>query len=203
MLRIEDVILEPPAPGETLDLAAVFGPGVPVELEIGSGKGGFLLNRARALPQRGFLGVEWANQFFRYAADRMVRWSVPNVRMMRTDASHLVRHHLPPASLEMIHIYHPDPWPKTRHHKRRLIQEPLVAALAGVLKPGGRLALQTDHAEYFAQMQRVVGAEPHFTPVAFDVPEAGVVEGQVKTNFEIKYLREGRPIYQLAVRRKV
>ncbi|HOA73715.1 MAG TPA: tRNA (guanosine(46)-N7)-methyltransferase TrmB [Phycisphaerae bacterium] len=201
MLTLGDVILEPPAPGEMLDFDAIFGPGVPVEMEIGSGKGGFLLNRARALPDRGFLGIEWANKIYLYAADRMVRWGVRNVRLMRTDASHLVRHSIRPESLTMLHIYHPDPWPKKRHHKRRLIQPPFVAAAVAALKPGGRIAIQTDHAEYFEQIKQVLAGEPRLREVPFNVPEAGVVDGFVQTNFEIKYRREGRPIYQIAAER--
>jgi len=184
-----------------LDFDAIFGPGVPVEMEIGSGKGGFLLNRARALPDRGFLGIEWANKIYLYAADRMVRWGVRNVRLMRTDASHLVRHSIRPESLTMLHIYHPDPWPKKRHHKRRLIQPPFVAAAVATLKPGGRIAIQTDHAEYFEQIKQVLAGEPRLREVPFNVPEAGVVDGFVQTNFEIKYRREGRPIYQIAAER--
>jgi tRNA (guanine-N7-)-methyltransferase len=201
MLTIEDVILPPPEPGEVLDFEAIFGPGVPMEMEIGVGKGAFLLNRARALPERGFFGIEWANKICQYAADRMVRWNVTNVRLMRTDASHLVRHQMRPECLTMLHIYHPDPWPKKRHHKRRLIQPPFIAAATNLLKPGGRLAVQTDHAEYFEQIRQVLAGEPRLTEIPFDVPEAGVVEGQIRTNFEIKYLREGRTMYQIAMQR--
>jgi tRNA (guanine-N7-)-methyltransferase len=131
----------------------------------------------------------------------MVRWGVANVRLMRTDARHLVIYHLPPACLTLLHIYHPDPWPKKRHHKRRLIQTEFVAAAAAALAPGGRMAIQTDHPEYFEHIQEVVGRETGLTSVAFAVPEAGVVEGRVETNFEIKYLRAGRTFYQLAVER--
>jgi tRNA (guanine-N7-)-methyltransferase len=201
MVTIEDVILDPPAPGEILDFGQLFGEGVVVEMEIGSGKGGFLLGRARALPERGFLGIEWANKYFRYAADRMVRWGVGNVRLIRADAAHLVRHHLPPESLALLHIYHPDPWPKTRHHKRRLIQPPFLAAAVTALKPGGRIAIQTDHAEYFEQIQQVLKQEPRLRIVSFDIAEAGVSNGQVGTNFEVKYLREGRAIFQIAAER--
>jgi tRNA (guanine-N7-)-methyltransferase len=180
----------------------MFGGDMPVEMEIGSGKGTFLLQRARAFPDRGFFGIEWANQIFQYAADRMARWGMTNVRMMRTDARHLVIHHLPPSSLTLLHIYHPDPWPKTRHHKRRLFQSEFVAGVVKALMPGGRMAIQTDHAEYFEHIQQVVGAEPRLAVVPFDVPEAGVSEGRVGSNYEIKYLREGRAIYQLAVMKK-
>jgi len=201
MVTPEEVIVPPPEPGVILDFRAMFGGDRPIEMEIGCGKGGFLLNRARALPDRGFLGVEYANKFFQYAADRMVRWSVANVRLMRADARHLVIHHLRPACLTMLHIYHPDPWPKRRHHKRRLIQPEFVAAAVEALMPGGRLAVQTDHAEYFGQMSEVIAQEGRLRPVPFDIPEAGVVDGRVQTNYEVKYLREGRTIYQLAAAR--
>lgn len=184
-----------------LDFDAIFGPDVPVEMEIGVGKGAFMLNRARALPERGFFGIEWANKIYLYAADRMVRWGVGNVRLMRTDASHFVRHSLKPGCLTMLHIYHPDPWPKKRHHKRRLIQPPFLAAAVNALKIGGRIAIQTDHAEYFEQIKQVLAGEPRLREVPFNVPEAGVVDGYVQTNFEIKYLKEGREIYQAAAER--
>ena len=198
-VTLENVVVPPPGPGEKLDLHTLFGDDRPIEMEIGCGKGGFLLRRARALPDRRFFGVEWANSFYRYAADRMVRWQVPNVRLMRTDARHLVIHHLPPGCLAILHIYHPDPWPKKRHHKRRLIQPPFVAAAADALVPGGRIAIQTDHADYFEQIRGALRSEPHLAEVPFDIPETGVVEGRVETNYEIKYLREGRAIYQIAV----
>jgi tRNA (guanine-N7-)-methyltransferase len=198
---MEDIILPPPAPGEILDFRGIFGDERPVELEIGSGKGGFLLNRARALPGHGFLGIEWANKYYQYAADRMARWGALNVRLMRTDAGYLVTHHLPPACLQVMHIYHPDPWPKKRHHKRRLIQPSFLAAAVNALVPGGRLAIQTDHAGYFEHIRSVVAGEPRLEPVPFDVPEMGVVEGRVLTNFEIKYLKEGRTFYRLALAR--
>lgn len=200
-LTIDDVMTAPPPEGQMLDFAALFGRVAPVELEIGSGKGAFILNRAKAYPDRNFLGIEWASKIYRYAADRMARWGVTNVRLMRTDAAQLVAHALSPGSLSMLHIYHPDPWPKKRHHRRRLIQPPFVASAARALAPGARLAVQTDHAEYFEQIQAVLRAEPLLKEVLFDVPEAGVVDGRIHTNYEIKYLREGRPIYQIAMQR--
>lgn len=199
MESIDTVMMDPPGIGEILDFEALFGRGAPIEMEIGSGKGGFLLRRARAYPDRSFFGVEWANKYIRYAADRMVRWGVTNVRLMRTDARHLVIHHLPRVSLTILHIYHPDPWPKKRHHKRRLIQPQFLSAVVDALVPGGRVAIQTDHADYFEHIQEVVAREKRLQPSVFDVPEAGVVEGRVETNFEIKYLREGCEIYQLAL----
>lgn len=203
MLGIEDIIVAPPGMGEVISFQAMFGDDKPVEMEIGTGKGGFLLRRAQAYPDRRFFGIEWANKICHYVADRMVRHGIPNVRLMRTDARHLVVHQMPRECVTMLHIYHPDPWPKKRHHKRRLIQPAFLAAVVDVLVPGGRVAIQTDHAEYFAQIREVARGESRLEEVPFDVPEAGVVEGRVQTNFEIKYLREGRAIYQLALRKKM
>jgi len=199
MLTVDDITVAPPGIGEMLDFKTLFGDDQPVEMEIGTGKGAFLLRRAQALPDRRFFGIEWANKIYLYAADRMARWNLTNVRLMRTDARHLVMHQMAPASLAMLHIYHPDPWPKKRHHKRRLIQPDFVAKAVDLLVPGGRLAVQTDHADYFEQIQAVLRAEPRLKEVPFDVPEAGVVDGQIQTNFEITYLREGRNIYQIAM----
>lgn len=202
MATSADIMVAPPQPGQVLDFAAMFAePRPTVEMEIGTGKGGFLLRRAQAFPGRRFFGIEWANKIYEYAADRMVRWGMTNVRLMRTDARHLVIHHVPPESLAILHIYHPDPWPKKRHQKRRLIQPEFIAAATRTLIPGGRLAIQTDHGEYFEQIQAVCGGAAGLREIPFDVPEAGVVEGRVETNFEIKYLREGRDIYQLAMER--
>jgi tRNA (guanine-N7-)-methyltransferase len=201
MPTAEEIIVAPPTPGQVLDFTAMFGRTAPVEMEIGTGKGTFLLNRARAHADRDFFGMEWANKIFLYAADRMARWGLSNVRMMRDDARHLLIHSLPDGSLTMLHVYHPDPWPKKRHHRRRLIQPEFVAAVARVLAPGGRLAIQTDHAEYFEWIRAVLAGEPRLAEVPFEVPEAGVVDGRILTNYEIKYEREGRSFYRVAMQR--
>jgi len=202
MPTVEDILVPAPEPGRLLDPVALFGSDGPLEMEIGVGKGGFLLRRAREHPEISFLGIEWANKIIRYAADRMVRWGVTNVRLIRTDARHLMLHHMPADCLTVLHIYHPDPWPKKRHHKRRLIQADFIAAAVRALVPGGRIAVQTDHAEYFEQIRAVISAEPRLMTVPFEDPRSGVVEGRLETNFEIKYLREGRQIYQIAAIRK-
>lgn len=176
----------------------IFGNDRPVEVEIGIGKGTFLLRRARALPDVNFFGIEWANEFYRYAVDRMQRWKVPNVRIVRTDASLFVRNHCPPASIAVLHVYHPDPWPKKRHHKRRLFQRLFVDAAVRCLVPGGRLAVQTDHAEYFEIIQGLLRSTPELEEVPFEAAEYGVEETGLGTNFEVKYLREGRSIYRIA-----
>lgn len=172
--------------------------GCPVELEIGTGKGAFLLRRALLHPERNFLGIEWASEFYRFAADRMARRGATNVRMLRADASDFIRRVCPPASLTALHVYHPDPWPKKRHHKRRLFQREFVEAAIACLKPGARWAIQTDHAEYFAQIELLLRGHPGLVEVLFDDPAWSVEQSRLGTNFETKYLREGRSIHQLA-----
>lgn len=190
-----------PAVLQDFSWARVFGNDRLVEVEIGTGKGGFLLRRARALPGVNFLGIEWASEFYRFALDRFRRHGLRNVRMLRADASVFVQRCCPAASLSALHVYHPDPWPKRRHHKRRLFQPAFAAAAARCLRAGGRLAVQTDHAEYFEHIREVLRACPLLEEAPFDDAEFGVEAARVATNFEIKYLREGRAMYQMAVRR--
>lgn len=198
---MEDIAVDPIALGKTVDLPALFANDHPVELEIGCGKGAFLLRQAREHPERNYLGIEWANQFYKFAADRMARWGLANVRVMRCDAKPFVMERLPDACLMALHVYHPDPWPKRRHRKRRLLQADFAAAAVRVLRPAGRFAVQSDHAEYFCQMQAVILSRPEFTCVAFEDEDFGAAEERVQTNYEIKYQREGRPIYRMAVRK--
>jgi tRNA (guanine-N7-)-methyltransferase len=190
------------APLTVIEWPALFGNHNPVELEIGIGKAGFLLRRAQTHPTINFVGIEWAGKFYRHAVDRLQRWNVPNARIIRTDASHFIRVQCPRGSLAALHIFHPDPWPKKRHHKRRLIQKPFVDAVVACLVPGGRWAVQTDHHDYFEQIRALLIACPELEEAPFDDPEFCIGPAGVATNYELKYRREGRPIYQIAVRRR-
>ena len=202
MVVVENIIIEPPAEGVVVDPMAWFDSPGPFELEIGCGKGGFLLSRARAHPEIRLLGIEWANKYFRYCADRMARWGLSNVRVMRTDARYFVMQHLPPASVSVLHLYHPDPWPKKRHHKRRLVQDDFVEAALRVLIPGGRWLVQSDHEEYFTQTRDLLGRRTELAEVPWDDAAVETDPDWGGTNFEIKYAREGRAIHRAAYRRR-
>ena len=202
MATMADIIAEPPGMREVFDPRDLFPDGRPIELEIGCGKGGFLLRRARQCPGRGFVGLEWANKYFKYAADRMARWGITNVRIMRTDARHLFVHQMAADCLAALHVYHPDPWPKKRHHKRRLFTEAFVAKAVAALQPDARWAIQTDYAEYFDWIRAQVDPRPELVEIPYDDPTFGIIDEEAGTNYEIKYLREGRPIYRVAYRRK-
>jgi len=200
-LAFDDIAVSLASLGEPADLRGLFGNDQPIELEVGCGKGGFLLRQAKAHPERNFLGIEWANKFYKFAADRMARWGMTNVRILRTDAKIFVIHRLVPTCLSALHIYHPDPWPKKRHHKRRIFTGDFIEAAIRALAGGARWAIQTDHAEYFEQIKEAMSARPELVPMPFDDPAFGTTEARTETNFEVKYMREGRTIYRIAFRR--
>jgi tRNA (guanine-N7-)-methyltransferase len=198
MLNVEDVIIEAPADGEIVDPLSWFDSPGPFELEIGSGKGGFLISRATSNPHIRMLGIEWANKFFKYIADRIARREIENVHVMRTDAKFFVMNHLPPECIDVLHLYHPDPWPKARHHKRRLMQPDFVEAALRALKPSARWLIQSDHEEYFHEMRDLLDARGELSQIPWENRESTPGPEWEGTNFEIKYVREGREIYRAA-----
>jgi tRNA (guanine-N7-)-methyltransferase len=120
------------------------------EIEIGCGKGTFILETAKANPEVNFLGIEWAREFYLYAADRVRRAQLANVRMLRTDASELLRWRVESGIAHVVHLYFSDPWPKRKHHKNRVVQHRFLAEVWRVLRPGGELRIVTDHDELWA-----------------------------------------------------
>ena len=175
----------------------LFGNDHPVELEIGMGKGTFITEQAKARPEVNFFGIEWARWFWRYASDRLRRNGCLNARTVRTEAGFFLREYVEEGSISVLHIYFPDPWPKARHNRRRLIQEAFMPIVERVLKPGGRLSVVTDHAGYFEQIDRVVKGSK-LKVVEYNRPGSAAEGEFVGTNFERKYRREGRPFYAVA-----
>lgn len=179
-----------------LDWAAIFGDENPVEIEIGSGKGTFLIESAERRPEGNFLSIEWARSYADYVRDRVRRRDLRNVRVVRADATRFLADHVPPGSVSVIHIYFPDPWPKDRHHKRRLIQPDFVATAVEALAPAGEIRFVTDHAEYFD------AARGRFEESAA-LERAPVLEEEMTdlTNYERKYRAEGREIHRARYRK--
>ena len=191
------VLLEESLVSAPIDLAAVFGNRRPVEVEIGTGKGGFLLARAAARPELNFLGIDWAAAYCRYAADRFRRAGLTNVRMLRADAAYFFRTCLADGSIWRLHVYFPDPWPKRKHRRRRLIQPSFLAEVRRVLQSGGEFLVVTDHRDYFEQILRVTSGTCGFARIPFP----RLIEGDdalTGTNFERKYSLEGRRFYRIA-----
>ena len=186
-----------------IDFVRIFGRASPIHIEIGAGKGTFLLNQAKARPDDNFLGIEWARKYYRYAVDRIGRWGLTNVRIIRTDAAAFVADSIGEDSIDCFHIYFPDPWPKKRHHKRRFICPANLEHLIRCLKVGGQLKIATDHADYFEVIKMVLAARNETLQEIAFLPTAGANAGEwVGTNFERKYIKNQRQIYTLAVTKK-
>jgi tRNA (guanine-N7-)-methyltransferase len=195
--------LDPDSAGEGLDWRRVFGREGRVEVEIGIGKGRFLLAVAAARPDVLHFGVEWSNEYLRLVELRAERAGLENVRFVRTDAGDLVRRAVPTESVSAYYVFYPDPWPKKRHHKRRFIQPVNVEALARTLVPGGWLHVATDHDEYWTVIEPLLGTHPAFSREAdFGGPEFPLPADGPLTNFEAKYAVEGRNRHRGSWRRR-
>jgi len=191
------VLLDESVARGPVDLPEIFGNPRPVEVEVGSGKGTFLLGRATARPEVNFLGVECARAYCCYAADRIRRAGLTNARMLAADAAHFFEICVPDRSLLRVHVYFPDPWPKRRHHRRRLIQPRFISQVRRALMIGGQLLIMTDHLDYFRQIQRVLTGARGLAAVRIPRPADPGGES-VGTNFERKYIPLGRSFYGVA-----
>jgi tRNA (guanine-N7-)-methyltransferase len=180
-----------------LVLPAVFPQAHPLEVELGAGDGSFILEWAGRNPDRNFLAVERLLGRLTKIDKKGRRAGLLNLRAVRIEIAYFTGYLLPRGSVGAFHIYFPDPWPKMRHRKNRLIQAPFVEVLRAALAPGGTVFLRTDHTEYFTQMREVFAGSPAF--VAVETP-ASLLE--VKTDFEREFNAQGIPTnhaaYQLA-----
>ena len=185
-------------PAGPLDPEGLYGRRAPLVLEVGSGMGEATAAMAAADPARDYLAVEIHTPGVAALLAKIDADGLANVRVASTDALELVRH-LPPGSLDAIHVFFPDPWPKARHHKRRLIQPRHVALLRDRLAPGGTLHCATDWLDYAEAMMETLSADPGLVnehPGYAPRPEHRPV-----TKFEQRGIEAGRPIRDLIFRR--
>lgn len=185
---------------EPLDAPAVFARVAPVILEIGFGMGEATAHIASVRPGDNFLCCEVHEPGVGALLKRIGEQGLSNIRILRHDAVEVLEHMLPEASLDGVHIFFPDPWHKSRHHKRRLIQPPLVAKLATRLKPGGYLHCATDWEPYAQQMLEVLGAEPLLNNTASTY--APKPDYRPLTKFEKRGLRLGHGVWDLVFQRR-
>lgn len=182
-----------------LDYTAVFGRTAPTVLEIGFGMGDATAAIAQSQPGTNFLGLEVHSPGVGALLKRVGEMSLGHVRAVQHDAVEVVQHMLPLQSLAGVHVFFPDPWHKSRHHKRRLIQPPFVALLAARLAPGGYLHCATDWEPYAQQMLEVLSAEPllHNTAEGY----APRPDYRPLTKFEQRGLKLGHGVWDLVFRR--
>lgn len=179
-------------------------PDRPFEIEIGIGKGTFLIQQAPLRPAVNYLGIEQAMEFYRYAADRVRRRGLANVRVLRADAVEFLRFWCAGAVAAVIHLYFSDPWPKKRHHKRRVLQDGTLPELHRVLAPGGELRLVTDHDALWAWYEDLAARHADlFERQPMDRSESAAEGEIVGTNFERKYHLEGRPFHTMTLVKKL
>lgn len=182
---------------DPLDLAVAFGRPAPVIFEIGFGMGRTTAEIAEAHPQNNYLGVEVHTPGVGSLLKEIQTRGLTNVRLIQHDAVEVLTHMLADGSLAGIHIYFPDPWPKKRHHKRRLIQPDFAQTLAERLKPGGELQLATDWADYARYMLVVLDAIPGLRNTAGPGAFASRPANRIPTRFEERGERLGHDVYDL------
>lgn len=184
--------VDPTQESPPLDWAALFGNPHPVDVEIGCGNARFLMAIARQLPARNFLGVERSGKYYRKAVAHLTRADLPNARLLRADGLDLLDRWVAPGSLQRIHLYFPDPWPKKRHHKRRIFRPALLALAARALLPGAEFRLATDHAEYGAVIRTLFAQQRAlFEPL----PWATDDRDRLPTSYSERWRRAGRRLW--------
>ena len=174
-----------------LDFAELFGNAQRVVMEIGSGKGRFLIASATEQPDVNFVGIEKSLHYHRVIRDRVMKRNLENVRLINHDAFLVLQKMVADETLSEIHIYFPDPWPKKREKKRRIIRPEALAEMRRTLTGNGAGIFVTDHREYYEE------AAPLIAEVFRSEAREPQPEDAPRTNYEAKYRAEGRPIYEV------
>jgi tRNA (guanine-N7-)-methyltransferase len=181
---------------ERLDLAKLFPKSQPLEVELGCGDASFLVEYARRNPEKNFIGVERLLGRISKLDCKGHRAGLTNLRGVRIESSYFLQYLLAQHSASALHIYFPDPWPKKRHHKNRLISENFSTLACGALASGGKIYLRTDDRDYFVQMTEVFGADKNFKGI-----ETPIELAELPTDFEREFNQRGiqtlRAAYQL------
>ncbi|HEY5299008.1 MAG TPA: tRNA (guanosine(46)-N7)-methyltransferase TrmB [Verrucomicrobiae bacterium] len=196
MSNVENLIYILPSIVERIDLAKLFLEAQPLEIELGCGDASFLVEYARQNPGKNFIGVERLLGRITKLHRKGNRAALANVRGVRIESSYFLQWLLPPHSASALHIYFPDPWPKKRHHKNRLVNEQFPALAFQTLVPGGKVFLRTDDADYFSQMTDVFNASKHFEKI-----ETPGELSEIVTDFEREFNARGIKTLFAAYRR--
>jgi tRNA (guanine-N7-)-methyltransferase len=184
----ENLVYTLPSIVERIRLSDLFSVAQPLEVELGSGDGSFLLAYAQRNPQRNFIGVERLLGRIRKLDRKGRRLGLLNLRGVRIECSYFLEYLLPSHSADALHIYFPDPWPKKKHRKYRLINERFPALAEQALKPGGCVHLRTDDGDYFQQMREVFSGSKSFALI-----ETPAELASIETDFERDFVAEGKP----------
>ena len=176
----------------------ILRPGRPLEIDLGCGDGKFLLEMAEHYPERDFLGVERLLGRVRKVCKNIGKRGLENARVLRLESRYTAEWLLPLASVSRLHLLCPDPWPKLRHHRRRLIQEEFLQAVWEILEPGGEFLFKTDHPEYFEWAEEKVATFGKFE--CLDWPEDAFF--YPKTDFQLLWESQGKTLQRLRLRKQ-
>ncbi len=169
----------------------------PLEVDLGCGEGSFLVGMAENFPERTFLGVERLLGRVRKVCCRAVKLGLDNLRVLRLESAYTVEWLLPEASVSRVHLLFPDPWPKKRHHRRRIVTTDFLGRIGGILVPEGEFIFKTDDPEYFEVASSVAEGAEGFEVLDW-YPEG---EPYAETDFEAQWKREGKDIHALRCRK--
>jgi tRNA (guanine-N7-)-methyltransferase len=176
-----------------LDLMTTFGRTAPLHVDLGCGDGSFLCELARRHREKNFLGTE--KLIGRVAKVRRKAETLENVRVVNVESSYAVRYLLPAASVETFYLLFPDPWPKRRHHRRRIVTSDFLDSIQRALEMGGVFQIATDQRDYFEQIERTARNHSGFRIVDLDNVDLPA------TKFETRFRQQGAPIYRLSLRK--
>lgn len=186
--------------GQIYSPANTFGNTASVELEIGCGKGKFLVMRAQESPDRNFIGVDRVGKWMKIGDWRGTKRQLSNIVFIKAEALSFLDV-LEPACVEIIHMYFPDPWPKRRHRPRRLFSADFLILLYSKLKPGGLIELATDDEDYFLQMKKSIEQAPLVWASRRETLNERICQSHLKTNYESKFAAAGRKLHYLELRK--
>lgn len=175
-----------------LDLEIVFGRNAPLHVDLGCGEGSFLCAMAQRLPQKNFLGIE--RLAARVGSAACAAAHLANVRLLQIESSYAVRYLLPAGSVETFYLLFPDPWPKRRHHRRRIVNPDFLNAIHAALRKEGVIYISTDHVEYFEKIKEIVSSAADFAVADVDME-------MPSSKFARVFQRKGAPIHWLALRK--
>lgn len=188
--------------GGSLNLKQVFGRESPVWLEIGFGDGEALVSMARRHPEIDFLGIEVHRPGIGHLLARLVEAELSNIRIINDDAVQILKYSIAASSLDRILLFFPDPWPKRRHHKRRIVQAEFLSLLHAALKVGGVFHMSTDWKEYALQSLKVMTSSDGFVNIAGDQYFIERPDYRPQTKFERRGIRLGHGVWDLKFQRR-